>query len=114
MHDGFAQLAIGVVWGITIAAVLGTALVDNAAMAAGVGLALASVIGSILFTLADQPASAIPSATPKPILMPKISLPGRALRSASLTGRGASIGVARKVRISEAEKGRPAPIRRAA
>jgi hypothetical protein len=113
MHDGFGQLAIGVVWGITIAGVVGT-LVDNAAMAAGVGLALASVIGGLLFTLGDQPASAIPLATPKPILRPKTRLQGRALCSASLTGRGASTGVERKVRISEAEKGGPAPIRRTA
>jgi hypothetical protein len=79
MHDRFAPLAIGMVWGITIAAVLGTALVDNAGMVAGVGLALASVMGSILFTLADQPTSAVPAAMPKPIPNPGNSLPGRSV-----------------------------------
>lgn len=65
MHDGFAPLAIGTVWAITIAAVLGAAFVDNAELAAGVGLAFASIIGGVLFTLADQ--DEIPAAMRTPI-----------------------------------------------
>ena len=66
MHDGLAPLAIATVWVITIAAAVGALLVDNAGLVAGVGLALASVIGSILFTLADHAASAIPAAMRAP------------------------------------------------
>jgi tetrahydromethanopterin S-methyltransferase subunit C len=65
MQDRLAPLAIGTVWAITIAAVLGAAFADNAALAAGVGLVLASIIGGILFTIADQ--DEIPAAMRIPI-----------------------------------------------
>jgi hypothetical protein len=98
MHDRFAELAIGVVWGITIAAVVGTALVDNAGMVAGVALALASVIGGVLFTLADQPASAIPAAMPTPIPKPSnsLSLPVRLIALAAPHARRSARGAGRQ------------------
>ncbi len=67
MDDGLAPLAIGTVWAITIAAALAAILADNAALAAGIGLAFASIIGSVLFTLADQADTAIPAAMRTPI-----------------------------------------------
>ena len=65
MRDGFAPLAIEIVGGITIAAVLGTALVDNGALAAVVGLVFASWIKVVLFTFADSLGSATTAAMPK-------------------------------------------------
>jgi hypothetical protein len=64
MHDELAPLAIGTVWAITIAAALAAAFADNAALAAGVGLVLASIIGGVLFTLAGQ--DEIPAAMRSP------------------------------------------------
>ena len=70
MRDGFAPLEIEIVGGITIAAVLGTALVDNGALAAVVGLVFASWIGVVLFTFADSlggtTIAAMPKADPQP------------------------------------------------
>ena len=49
MRDAYAQLGIGMVWGVTIGGALGFALFNSIAMGAAVGIAIGASIAGVLF-----------------------------------------------------------------
>jgi hypothetical protein len=54
MRDAYAQLSIGMVWGVAIGAGLGQALFDNMAMGVAVGIAVGAGIAGVLFAANDD------------------------------------------------------------
>lgn len=54
MRDAYAQLSIGMVWGVAIGAGLGHALFDNMAMGVAVGVAVGAGIAGVLFAANDE------------------------------------------------------------
>jgi len=54
MRDAYAQLGIGMVWGVAIGGALGFALFNSIAMGAAVGIAIGASIAGVLFAASDD------------------------------------------------------------
>jgi hypothetical protein len=54
MRDAYAQLGIGMIWGVTIGGALGLAVFDSMAMGAAVGIAIGAGIAGVLFAANDD------------------------------------------------------------
>ena len=54
MRDAYAQLGVGMVWGVAVGAGLGLALFDNLAMGVAVGVAVGAGIAGVLFAANDD------------------------------------------------------------
>jgi hypothetical protein len=54
MRDAYAQLGVGMVWGVAVGGGLGLALFDNLAMGVAVGVAVGAGIAGVLFAANDD------------------------------------------------------------